>query len=77
MPAPSATGVRRFEFSEGNSNKFWEIAVNGSEVVVRFGRMGAQGQSNVKSFPGEAAAAKHAEKLIQEKTSKGYLEVKS
>jgi DNA ligase-1 len=77
MPAPSATGKRRFEFSEGNSNKFWEIAVNGTEVNVHFGRIGTQGQSNAKSFPDQAAAAMHADKLIQEKTGKGYVEVKS
>ena len=77
MHAPSATGRRRFEFSEGNSNKFWEIAVNGVEVNVQFGRIGTQGQSNVKSFPDEAAAARNADKLIQEKTGKGYVEVKA
>lgn len=77
MPAPSATGKRRFEFSEGNSNKFWEIVVNGTEVNVQFGRIGTPGQSNAKSFPDQAAAAKHADKLIQEKTGKGYIEVKS
>jgi len=74
MLSPSLTGTRRFEFSKGNSSKFWEIAVRVTEVTVRFGRIGTQGQSNVKSFPDDAAAAKHAEKLIKEKTAKGYRE---
>jgi DNA ligase-1 len=73
--APTAPATRRFEFSDGTANKFWEITVRGLEVAVRFGRIGTQGQSNVKSFPDEAAAAKHAAKLIQEKQSKGYQEV--
>ena len=47
----------------------------GAEVTVRYGRIGTQGQTNTKSFPDEAAAARHAEKLIQEKTGKGYREV--
>ena len=75
MSPTSVTGTRRFEFSEGNSNKFWEIATRGVEVTVRFGRIGTQGQTNVKSFPDEAATAKHVEKLIGEKTGKGYREI--
>jgi DNA ligase-1 len=72
----SPAGVRRFEFSEGTSNKFWEISTQGLEVTVRFGRIGAQGQTKVKAFPDEAAAARHVEKLVAEKTGKGYLEVR-
>jgi DNA ligase-1 len=71
----AARGTRRFEFSEGNSAKFWAIAVSGTEVTVRFGRIGSEGQSNVKSFPDDVAAQKHADKLILEKTGKGYVEV--
>ena len=73
--ATSATAVRRFEFAEGNSNKFWEIAVQGVEVTVRYGRIGTSGQSSVKSFPDGGAAAQQAAKLIAEKTAKGYVEV--
>jgi predicted DNA-binding WGR domain protein len=73
--APTAS-PRRFEFSEGNSSKFWEISVAGKDIHVRFGRIGTTGQTNDKSFPDESAAAKHAEKLIREKTGKGYREVK-
>ena len=67
---------RRFEYIYGKSNKFWEISVLGKEVTVRFGRIDTQGQTQVKSFADEAAAAKHAEKLIKEKTAKGYREIK-
>ena len=68
--------TRRFEFSEGTSNKFWEITVQGTEATVRFGRIGTAGQSNVKTFADSSAATKHAEKLINEKLGKGYREVK-
>ncbi len=57
MTTPSTTNVRRFEFSQGTSNKFWEISQRGTEVTVRFGRIGSEGQVNVKSFPDEQAAA--------------------
>jgi predicted DNA-binding WGR domain protein len=70
----SGITVRRFEFSGGNSNKFWEVSMRGTDVLVRFGRIGTAGQAQVKSFPDEQAAAKHVDKLIREKTSKGYRE---
>jgi DNA ligase 1 len=76
MPATAATKTRRFEFCEGNSSKFWEIAIDGVEVTVRYGRIGSQGQTSVKSFPDASAAAKHVEKLVQEKTGKGYTEAR-
>lgn len=75
---PMATaGARRFEFSEGKSDKFWEIAVDGCDVTVRYGRIGADGQSKAKTFGDPAAAQQHAEKLIDEKTRKGYVETTS
>ncbi len=67
--------VRRFEFSEGRSHKFWEISAAGGEVTVRFGRIGSTGQTQVKSFPDAASAGKHVEKLIGEKVKKGYVRV--
>ncbi|MDB5345872.1 MAG: ligase [Schlesneria sp.] len=77
-PAPSVTsavdGVRYFGFHDDKSDKFWEIATAGVEVTVRYGRTGTQGQSQTKSFADTAAAAKHANKLIDEKTAKGYEE---
>ena len=76
MTATTTSSKRRFEFSEGNSNKFWEVSKEGTEVTVRYGRVGSQGQTNVKSFSDEGAAVKHVEKLVQEKTGKGYQEVR-
>jgi DNA ligase-1 len=80
-PKPAAktesAGARRFEFVEGKSSKFWEISVDGTEVTVRYGRIGSDGQTNVKDFADEAAAQRHADKLIEEKTEKGYEEVES
>jgi DNA ligase len=76
METTATTGTRRFEFSEGTSHKFWEASARGTEVTVRFGRIGAQGQTQVKSFADDVAASKHVEKLIQEKVGKGYVEVR-
>ena len=71
----TTTSTRRFEFVCGGSDKFWEITTRGTEVSVRFGRNGTQGQTTTKTFPDPAAARKHADKLIREKTGKGYVAV--
>jgi len=69
--------MRRFEFSTGDSDKFWEIAQNGTEVTVNFGRIGTKGQSQTKSYDSEEAAKGEHDKLINEKTKKGYIEIKA
>jgi len=69
------SGARRFEFEDGKSEKFWEIAQNGCDVTVRYGRIGADGTMKTKTLASEAAADKHREKLIDQKTGKGYEEV--
>jgi DNA ligase-1 len=73
-PAAGSGTKRYFEFVEGNSSKFWEISVARTDVTVRFGRIGSDGQTKTKSFSDEAAARKHADDLIEEKTEKGYSE---
>ena len=65
------------EFVGGSSEKFWEITVAGTEVTVRFGRLGTNGQTQTKRFESEQAAATHAARLIEEKLVKGYVEVSS
>ena len=72
---PAATSSkRRFEFVQGNSSKFWQIAIQETEVSVVYGRIGTAGQTNNKQFPNAADAVKHAEKLIAGKMAKGYSE---
>jgi predicted DNA-binding WGR domain protein len=62
----------RYELKEANSDKFWEVGVNGSDLIVRFGRTGTQGQMKTKTCTDAGAAAKEMTKLIKEKTGKGY-----
>lgn len=71
----ASEGARRFEFSEDGSNKFWEISVSGASHTVRYGKIGTDGQSKTKEFDDDEAAAADAEKLIKEKTKKGYAAV--
>lgn len=70
-----AGGFRRFEFSDDKSNKFWEIKLEGESFTVRFGRIGTAGQEQTKDFDDDEKARKEYDKLIKEKTGKGYEEV--
>lgn len=70
----TGNGKRYFEFSEDNSHKFWEISSDGNSVTTRWGRVGTDGQSKTKEFADEASANKEYEKLVAEKTKKGYEE---
>ena len=65
---------RYFEFSEGTSNKFWEIRLDGDSVRTRYGKIGTTGQQTLKDFANAAAANKEYDKLVHEKTRKGYEE---
>ena len=67
--------MRRFEFSDGTSNKFWEVDVKGKILNVTFGKIGTKGQSKPKDFATPEKAKTEMEKLIKEKTGKGYVEV--
>lgn len=66
--------MRYFEFTEGNSSKFWEVNTLDKGVFVRFGKIGTKGQTRIKGFADSESAINHAEKLIAEKTGKGYQE---
>ena len=73
-PRGGGTSRRYFEFSDGTSHKFWEVAREGSEMTTRWGKVGAKGQSKTKTFDsGEKAAAETA-KIISQKVKEGYVE---
>jgi uncharacterized protein (TIGR02996 family) len=66
--------VRTFEFNDGKSQKFWNIALKGSAFTVTYGRMGAKGQTQTKTFKDAAKAQAAHDKLVAEKLAKGYVE---
>jgi len=70
----SDTPTRCFEFTGGNSNKFWEITLSDNQHTVRYGRIGSRGQTKTKTFPDSAAAKRDFERLIRSKLAKGYKE---
>lgn len=66
--------TRTFEFSEGTSNKFWTITLEGRSHSVTFGRIGSAGQTKTAEFASDEEARKAFDKLIAEKLRKGYAE---
>ena len=72
--ATTSAAARYFELVDGKSSKYWEITIDETDVTVRYGRIGTDGQSKTKSFGDKEATLKHADKLIDQKTGKGYKE---
>jgi predicted DNA-binding WGR domain protein len=62
------------ELSEdgGGAHKFYQVTREGTQVVVRYGRIGAQGQEQHASFPTVEKAKAAMAKKIGEKVRKGY-----
>jgi predicted DNA-binding WGR domain protein len=72
--------TRYFEFvgedsSRGiaSSTKFWEVTIDGSQLTIRFGKIGTSGQTTIKVFGSDDLAVAEAEKLIASKVKKGYI----
>lgn len=73
--AAKKKSVRRFEFNDEKSSKFWEISTSGKGFTVRFGKIGSNGQTQSKEFADVDAAGKQVQYLINEKLGKGYCEI--
>jgi len=67
-------GARYFEFVEGSSSKFWEIELDGSSFTTRYGKIGTDGQTSLKEWDSDEKSKKEYDKLVAEKTKKGYIE---
>ena len=64
------------ELSEGGggSHKFYQVATKGRQVITRYGRIGTDGQTKTKEFDDDDKAQKSYDKLVEQKTKKGYVE---
>ena len=63
-----------FEYTDSISNKFWEINVKGTNVIVTYGRIGIKNPaSSTKECKDNESAKVYAEKKIREKLNKGYI----
>lgn len=66
--------MRTFTFTDGTSDKFWNIDLAGRAFTVIYGRTGTKGRAQAKSFADAATAQKEHDKLVAEKLRKGYVE---
>jgi predicted DNA-binding WGR domain protein len=66
--------MKEFHFQLGGSNKFWRIGRTDCDVTVVYGRIGAKGQTVVRTFATADRAKLEVIKLTLEKTRKGYVE---
>jgi predicted DNA-binding WGR domain protein len=65
---------RSLRYTDGKSDKFWEIQLVDTSHTVRYGRHGTAGQTQTKDFSTGAEALKSYEKLVAEKLKKGYVD---
>jgi predicted DNA-binding WGR domain protein len=72
--------ILRLECKRGLSSKFWEADAEGDGppfiVVVRWGRIGTEGQRQQKTFPTDRDRVAFVRDKLEEKVSRGYEEVK-
>lgn len=66
--------IKRLQYIDDISDKFWQIEVKGVNHTVTYGRNGTAGVSQTKSFDSDELCLKSATKLIAEKEKKGYSE---
>ncbi len=72
--------MRYFEYSTGNSNKFWEIHNYWNEdrmnVQIRYGKIGTEGRTVRHYYSKLDDGNKLVDKLVAQKLKKGYVERK-
>jgi uncharacterized protein (TIGR02996 family) len=66
-------GSARYEYIEGSSSKFWQIELAGASFTTTHGKIGSTGQTLLKQWPDAATAKKEHDKLVAQKTKKGYV----
>ncbi len=66
--------ITYLELSEegGGAHKFYEVRHAGTEVAIRFGRIGENGQTRSAGYPTPEKAAAAAARKVGEKVRKGY-----
>jgi DNA ligase 1 len=69
------TAARLFECTEDGAAKFWNVLCEDVNVTTRWGKIGTVGQVKTKAHATVEKALAEVEKLVLEKTAKGYIEL--
>lgn len=67
--------LQYFELQDGTSSKFWQISLTAHTIATRYGKIGTHGKTTTKDFDDPAKARQEYDKLVKEKTGKGYIEI--
>jgi predicted DNA-binding WGR domain protein len=63
---------RRLVLADEGGEKFWEVATDGRQLVIRRGRSGSKGQISLTTFPDEGSAREEGNRQREEQIKKGY-----
>ncbi|BCJ56133.1 molybdenum metabolism regulator [Actinoplanes sp. NBRC 14428] len=69
---PADTTYLELSEDSGSAHKFYEVTVDGTDLTIRYGRIGDRGQVKQASFTTSDKARAEASKKIGEKVRKGY-----
>jgi predicted DNA-binding WGR domain protein len=61
-------------FIDDKSKKFWRARREKNDLYVNWGRIGTDGQTQLKEFDSAAACEKEYHKLVESKRAKGYID---
>lgn len=61
--------TRRFEFTKGTSNKFWQVTMRSNGALIQWGKI--DGHTSQQTI-----GHKEAHKRVAQKLGKGYREIK-
>jgi predicted DNA-binding WGR domain protein len=76
MASEKNTGLRKFQNTSDDHHKFWHIwKVNDLQFTTHWGAIGTIGSSNTKTYSSSWKMDEEYHKLIDQKKSKGYLEI--
>jgi predicted DNA-binding WGR domain protein len=64
---------RRLVLPDAGGEKFWEVAADGRQLIIRRGKTGSKGQVAFRTFPDEGSARDEVKRLWEEQVGKGYV----
>ncbi len=62
------------ELNDEKSSKFWQIQTHDISFSTTYGKIGTDGKSTTKTFDSKEKCLKEAEKLVNQKLKKGYVD---
>ena len=71
----SSSNATKLISTENGSNKFWEVSVTKTELIIQYGKIGTKGQKLIKAFDSGETAEREMQTLIRQKMARGYRKV--